>query len=376
MTELMNASRQWASRPADQRFWTLREMRDACKKHADDSHEIPVFLSETKVVSRGDELAIVGRSGIPADLTNYAYHQLAGIAKVPGGYLASLDAKLAADCMNASLEKVPTRGDERRMLLQKNGHVEARCVVSTKYKRVWNYSLCDRLLTLGDAWKNPPAWAHDANDPRKRVATEADVIPGVSIVKVGDEITPAGLYASDRDMFAFLVNTGRVIDGSPKGLSVGFFVWNSEVGDKSLGLMTFAFDYVCGNHIVWGASDVRELRMRHVGDILGKSSTIVEAARFADQAAGEFEAKIAWAKTYEIAASPEDVVLEVVKRIDVSSKLAMRALEVATENEASYGNPRSVWGVVSGLTQIARDMPHADARNALDVEAGKLLDAF
>src|SRR5205807_8235774 len=43
----------------------------------------------------------------------------------------------------------------------------------------------------------------------------------------------------------------------------GFFVWNSETGDKTLGLGFFLFDYVCCNRIVWGADQYTEVRIRH-----------------------------------------------------------------------------------------------------------------
>jgi hypothetical protein len=37
------------------------------------------------------------------------------------------------------------------------------------------------------------------------------------------------------------------------------------VGAASFGLMTFLFRAVCGNHIVWGAEDVKALKIRHNG---------------------------------------------------------------------------------------------------------------
>src|SRR5205085_2945852 len=65
------------------------------------------------------------------------------------------------------------------------------------------------------------------------------------------------LFASDRDMFVFLADEDRRIDvpGRRNGsgsMARGFFVWNSETGDKTLGLGFFLFDYVCANRIVWG----------------------------------------------------------------------------------------------------------------------------
>ena len=45
--------------------------------------------------------------------------------------------------------------------------------------------------------------------------------------------------------------------------SRGFFVWNSEVGKKTLGAGFFLFDYVCCNRIIWGADQYTEVRIRH-----------------------------------------------------------------------------------------------------------------
>ena len=39
-----------------------------------------------------------------------------------------------------------------------------------------------------------------------------------------------------------------------------------------------------------------------------------------------------------------------------------------------YGNPHSVWGVVGGMTEIARDLPNADDRLALESAAGKVME--
>ena len=374
---LFKASKQWSTRPADERFWTLDEMHAATRSYADESRDIPMYLKDVTVTPVGDELTVVGRSGIPATLTNYAFGQLASLSSAPAGYLRTLPPELAATCLNASVKASVNGTDERRMLVHVDERLTARCVTSTRYARVWNHELCSSLLSLGTTWRNPPAWGVmvPAGVPTRR-ATSQDVMPGTSIVQEGDVIAPSGLYASDRDMFAFLVNTKRVIEGSPRGLAIGFFAWNSEVGDSSLGVQTFAFDYVCGNHIVWGAKNVRETRIRHVGNARSRARTIVDVAELADESASDFEAKIKAARSYELGASPQEVVAAVVKAIDVSTRLATEAYVIAASKEDDYGSPRAVWGMVSGLTQIARDLPHADARAKLDAEAGKLLDCF
>ena len=59
------------------------------------------------------------------------------------------------------------------------------------------------------------------------------------------------LYASDRDVFLFLVDdhnpieAGRLPDGSPDLYFRGFYCWNSEVGAKTLGMASFYLRAVC-----------------------------------------------------------------------------------------------------------------------------------
>src|SRR5438874_10541375 len=69
-------------------------------------------------------------------------------------------------------------------------------------------------------------------------------------------------------MFVFLADEDRRIDVPDRrngsgSMARGFFVWNSETGDKTLGLGFFLFDYVCANRIVWGADQYTEVRIRH-----------------------------------------------------------------------------------------------------------------
>src|SRR5207253_309068 len=47
----------------------------------------------------------------------------------------------------------------------------------------------------------------------------------------------------------------------------GLIVANSEVGDRSLAVMGFYFRDVCCNHIIWGAEQIAEIRLTHVGRI-------------------------------------------------------------------------------------------------------------
>ena len=40
------------------------------------------------------------------------------------------------------------------------------------------------------------------------------------------------------------------------------------------------------------------------------------------------------------------------------------------------GSPRSPWGMANGVTRLSQITPYADARNNLDMAAGKILRTF
>ena len=66
------------------------------------------------------------------------------------------------------------------------------------------------------------------------------------------------LYASDRDVFVFLVDdlnpieAGHLPDGSPDVFFRGLYAWNSEVGAKTLSIASFYLRAVCQNRMLWG----------------------------------------------------------------------------------------------------------------------------
>lgn len=70
-TNLTHASRQWAERPADQRFWTLQELHDKTKKYAEESRVSSVALSECLAIPRANgDLVLRGPNGTEAEFQN------------------------------------------------------------------------------------------------------------------------------------------------------------------------------------------------------------------------------------------------------------------------------------------------------------------
>lgn len=375
--EIMKAHEQWKKRPADERFTSLEQMHNACIGHRSKAATASVGYDSLRVEADNGELMLVGKR-TPAKLSHWSMGQLAQKAGAPSAYLRKLPATLAAQNINYGLKERATEntaaGDAQLLFRQDedNGLV-LRAALSKQYSRVWNAELTERLCSFqadNPQWINPPAYAIES--PAK-----GDDWPTLS-----EGMVPSGLYASDHDMFAFLVDESRTLEGSPGGINRGFFVWNSEVGASSLGLMTFLYDKVCGNNIVWGASEVSEFKIRHVGDTRVRHSfaqMAIELRQYAESSATEVEAKIKSAKNYILGGTKLDALEAVLKiaskaRIpELNFKKLNQAIEVAEKREERYGNPYSLWATVSGITEASQWEGQADNRMKMDRAAGKLL---
>jgi len=85
------------------------------------------------------------------------------------------------------------------------------------------------------------------------------------------------------------------------------------VGCSSFGLSSFLFRHVCGNHIVWGVSELEEIRLRHVGSADRRASTLFweRVEGYADASARVEEARIRSAKLYVLGRDREQVLRRV-----------------------------------------------------------------
>lgn len=364
MSVLEHAFNQWANRPADQRFNSLASLHDAVTKFRSISIEAPNTDVRALVIrevesedgsGRTEPAVIGGKSGLPARFTHYSFGQFARAVDAPASYLRTLPTELVVRNLNHGIKALP-QGERANdtLLLAKNGGLRLRAMTSDKYTRIWNSDITSRLIRLTEQspeWQPAPA-AFDGS---------------------------RGLYASDRDLFCFMVDNERRIFEKDKngGLGRGFFVSNSEVGDASFSVTTFLYEYVCGNHRVWGAKGVMELRIPHIGNADERAfrKLSLELRKYADTEARHDEAKIDAAMKFELGGTKDEVLDRVfgLRVPNLPRKTIDAAYNLATQREDWYGNPRSAWGLSGGLTEIARDLPNADERVALDKAAGKVM---
>jgi len=366
MTTLTKASNQWASRPADERFPSIEAMHSFC---AGERALCGAATLEDKSLHAEavDGAVLLNGKTSKAMLTNWAFGQLANRADAPAAYLRTLPATLAADCLNNGL-KAST--GTSRLLIQRAGldapsltaqmisGVQAvptiRAITSDRYDRIWNSDITARLVELknnGTGWQEAPA-AFDGS---------------------------RGQYAGDRDCFSFFVdNDRRIFEKKAGGMSRGFFAWNSEVGSSVFGFMTFLYSYICGNHMVWNAENVSELRVRHVGDAASRAFGQLKGKliSYANNSAATDELKIQRAMDYNLGTDKASVLDAIfsMSKLGLPQKTAERAYAIAEEHSEWYGSPRSAWGYSNGLTEIARDLPNAGDRVAMERIASKIVE--
>lgn len=360
-TNLHAASREWATRPDDQRYTTLADLKAAVMQRKRECWTATPETSELRVLPDGqNDLAITvydPTKGEQRNLTptNWSFSQLAGYAGAPGSYLRKLPAELAAINLQWGLEHAPQR-DDALVLAQSNGDNRLRAMTSTSYGRIWDHDVVEAVEKVnGDGRWQVPAASYTTTNP-KRATT---------------------LYASDRDVFLFLVDPKNPIEVGGEQLFRGFYTWNSEVGSAVFGLCTFLYRYVCDNRIIWGATNVQELRIRHTG---GAPERFAYEGwkylrRYADEATAGIAQGIKAAQALDlntkINTGKGDTVQSWLQSRGFTKAQAQASVETAT---AEQGQARSLWDIVNGVTAYARSVSHTDERVQLEAKAGKLMD--
>jgi len=355
-------SAQWASRPNDQRFLDVASLGRKVRARRQSSEVLDVALDCMQVrpmtESADADIELVDSRGQHyGQLTHYSFGQLCQRAHAPAGFLRELPPMLA--CMNlqykleAAERRANDEGNDAKILTRRNGSLDIAAVNSGTYGRIWDADVVGAVETYVDLdeWRVPSS-SYSGTDPL-RVTT---------------------LYASDRDIFLFLVNETAEVSASGESLKRGFYVWNSEVGSATFGVAMMLYDRVCDNRIIWGVRDFREVKIRHTsgGPMRFVQTATPQLEAYVRSSPALVEGTIRRAKDKVLGKSQADV-LSWMKQRGFTQPQARAAYEAAENDPRGY-NPRSVWGLVQGLTESAHELKHTDERVALERKAGALLD--
>ena len=365
-------SSEWFSRPDDERFLSLADLYGRVRGRADSATTRVVESRAVRVEARSHEperlsLLVPGRDD-PVAPTNWSFGQLCSLVGAPATYLRGLTAALAG--INLQHGLIAHRGEQVKLLETSDGRSELRAVTGPDYGRIWDHELVAAVMKIagngtGDTrWKVPGVldWGTMHYNP---------------FVDVSRDTTT--LYASDRDVFLFLVDdthpieAGKLANGDPDLFFRGFYCWNSEVGSKTLGIATFYLRAVCMNRNLWGVENFEEINIRHSKFAANRFAHQAEPAltHFADSSPANFITGIKTARERIVARNDDDRA-SFLRNRGFSKSDTSKIIATVLDEE---GHPAaSLYDFVQGITAVARSKPHQDDRLELEGKARKLLE--
>lgn len=375
-----DVSMQWMSRPADQRFLDLNALHDYKHKFYHDAFEqryetrgIELFTPDIKTPADMHKLKV----GVTVDKgdvkdarelapTHYAFGQLASLAKAPASFLRELPSPLVVDVLGWRLQ----HAREIEEIKFYGGDTELYAATGPDYGRIPDYQCVEALRQVAGSgrgenrWKIPGVldWRTNMYDPEAPVTLDSTT-----------------LYASDRDLFVFLVDdrnpieVGKLASGEPDLMFRGFYLQNSEMGARALKLSAFYLRAVCMNRNLWGVEGFEELTIRHTRMAPDRwlQQAVPALNAYANGSEQKLLAGVQAAKSAKVATDHEDALAFLTNR-KFSVQKARAILETGEHEEGR--EPRTVWDFAQAITAHARTLPNTDDRLSMELSAKALLD--
>ena len=248
MENLTRASKELYRRTEDECFESLQ----ALWEHTHQKKEESIDHWHPPVDETGLKLAFGGE--YPYRLNKWSFSQLCRLAGVSKETINRLSPQTACRALE---ETIPSAQKPIQVLTTGN---LIRSIHGVAYTRLWDVDLLTMLREFATDFQPP----HQADMP--------DGKPIVSVEDIPFEPDPVpttgtGLYCGEEDIFVFMVDPLGWTEINGEAFAPGFFLWNSEVGRRSVGVQTFWFQAVFQNHIVWHATDVVEIKRKHTANV-------------------------------------------------------------------------------------------------------------
>jgi hypothetical protein len=218
MTNLTKAHEELFRRTPDETFATMQDLWDHCQRQREKSADH--WHAPGALTPRVDGHSLVLALGTDGAFTmnDWSFSQLCRLAEVSKDTVNRLTPETAGTVLR---ETLPRSGTKPFQILTEDTRI--RSMHGASYTRLWNLDLLAMIREF----------ATDFQPPQRAVTGGT------------------GLYAGEQDLFLFLIDPLAWVEIEGENYAPGFFVWNSEVGRRSLGCQTFWFEAVCQNHIVW-----------------------------------------------------------------------------------------------------------------------------
>jgi len=334
MTVLTRASQELFSRQDDECFPSLDELAVHCRRvreSSQDRWERPgqVTLTSDLNLAVGDNPDLV--------LNGWSFSQLCRLAGVPKDTLNRLSPKTASRVLQETLP----RGEKPWQILTADNTV--RSIHGVNYTRLWNDELLTMLQEFAPDFQPPPKANGGA----------------------------CGLYCGEQDLFCFLIDPLGWTEIDGETFAPGMFVWNSEVGRRSLGIQTFWFQAVCQNHLVWDAVEVVEFSRKHTTNVRDgldqMRALVVDLVRKRGHRQDAFVKVVRKAMRETLGDGAEEALAKVLEA-GIPARLAQEAIESAQRQ-----GRLTIFAVVDALTRMSQRVFYAGDRTELDAKAAGLL---
>ena len=338
MANLTQASKELFRRSPDECFPSLTALSEYCQKGKEASVDrwIPPRSIQTQPTGAGRLRLAAGDDGA-FSMNDWSFGQISRLASVSKETVNRLSPETASRVFDETLP----RGNKPLQLLTTGDHL--RSIHGTGYTRLYNADLLSMVREFAVDFEAPPEGAGSGT----------------------------GLYAGEQDMFCFLIDPTGWAEIEGEAFAPGFFLWNSEVGRRSVGISTFWFQAVCKNHIVWDAVEVVEFTRKHtskVHDSLSEIRRIIEAlVNKRDERRDGFVRVIQNAMNTRLGDDAEDA-QKALARSGIGRQLAKRAIEYASRQGSL-----TIFAVVDALTRFSHELRYAGDRTDADQKAAKLL---
>jgi hypothetical protein len=337
MANLTAANRELYRRGPDEAYATLEDLHDHCRQERQYSTDVWQLPHTLQPQLHEGELLIPLEKGGHAALNDWSFSQLCRLSGMSKDTINRLQPETARLAFRDTLPQ----GDKPVQLLTTGQSV--RSVHGVSYTRLWNAELLETVRDVACDF-TPPQTAYNGG---------------------------TGLYCGEQDLFCFLIDPTGWIEMGGEAFAPGFFVWNSEVGRRSLGLQTFWFQRVCQNHIVWDAVEVVDFSRKHTANVRDGLLEIrrhIEAL-VAKRAARRdtFATVLKQAMTQRLGSDAEEVQKELVKH-GIPQHYIKDALEIA---RAQGGF--TIFSLVDALTRLTQRVTYAADRTEADAKEASLL---
>ena len=339
MSNLVRASRELFSRTPDETFDSFDQLSQYCstlQEHSIDRWEPPESVTPA-ILDNGQLGLSVGSSG-QFQLNDWSFGQLCGLARVDRLTLNRLRIETAVQALSETLP----RGRKPLQVLTTDDRV--RSVHGASYTRLYNSELLDMVRHRAGDFVPPQKGFNGAT----------------------------GLYAGEQDMFCFLIDPTGWVEIGGESFAPGFFIWNSEVGRRTVGIETFWFQSICSNHIVWDAMEVTTFSRKHtanVHDALPEITGLLDQlVKSRDQRRDAFVRQMTAAQT-TVLGDDREATLKALTGKGIPQNSIREALNMVTANESRF----TVFALVDALTRISGRIRHAGDRAEMDARIGRLL---